>query len=185
MINLTDVAIETERLRLIPTSEAYAPQIFAEFTREITTYMTPKPAEAMEETLTFLRRAQVQLTEGTELHVVVLAKRSGEFLGVAGLHELTSRAPELGIWIKKDAHGHGYGLEAVTAMSRWALSNLDFDYLVYPVDRRNVSSRRIPESLGGAVKGEYDKLNESGFLLQLLEYQIEPSALREQLPDSY
>ena len=42
----------------------------------------------------------------------------------------------------------------------------------YPVDRRNIPSRRIPESLGGVVKEEYEKENRSGKILDLVCYHI-------------
>jgi RimJ/RimL family protein N-acetyltransferase len=180
-MDLRTVSIHSERLSLVPTSEAYAHEIFAEFTPEVTAYMFPKPPEVIEETLAFLSAAREELRSGESLNVAVLARDSGEFLGCAGLHHVPSRTPELGIWIKRGAHGHGYGREAVTALAGWALANLDFDYLVYPVDRRNGASRRIPESLGGAVKAEYDKVNESGVTLDILEYRIERSALRRLL----
>jgi ribosomal-protein-alanine N-acetyltransferase len=182
MPDLSLVTIESARLRLVPTSEAYADEIFAEFTSQITTYMFPRPADVIEETLAFLRQAQEELATGASLNVAILAQPSSEFLGHGGLHNLSSRTPELGIWIKLPAHGNGYGREAVTALSAWALSNLDFDYLVYPVDRRNLSSRRIPESLGGLIRREYSKVNASGATLDIVEYQIEPAALRQRLP---
>jgi RimJ/RimL family protein N-acetyltransferase len=93
------------------------------------------------------------------------------------LHHIDTRTPELGIWVKKAAHGHGYGREAITGLTGWAMQNLDFDYLVYPVDRRNLPSRRIPEALGGVIEAEYTMTNASGNLLEILEYRIHRSTL--------
>ena len=58
MADLRVVSIESERLRLMPTSVAYVDEIFAEFTAEVTAYMFPKPAEVIDETLAFLAGAQ-------------------------------------------------------------------------------------------------------------------------------
>jgi hypothetical protein len=63
----------------------------------------------------------------------------------------------------------------------WAMVNLDFDYLIYPVDRRNLPSRKIPESLGGSIKAEYEKTNASGAVLDILEYRITPAAIRARM----
>ncbi len=52
--SLASVVIETERLRLVPIEETHAPDIFREFTEDVTHYMFPKPAENLEETLSFL-----------------------------------------------------------------------------------------------------------------------------------
>jgi len=159
-------------LRQIPIIEDYAEEIFRSFTEEITPYMYPKAAEKIEDTLAFIRPSMKQNTAGTNLQMVILDKETGEFLGCCGLHNIHTEAPELGIWIKKSAHGHGYGLEAVTAMIGWAREQLKYDHLIYPVDRRNFASRRIPLANGGILKKEYQEVNQSGTTLEIEEYWI-------------
>jgi RimJ/RimL family protein N-acetyltransferase len=104
----------------------------------------------------------------------VLLAETGEFLGHGGMHDVDSPTPELGIWLKKSAHGQKYGIEAVTAVVHWACDNLDVRYLRYPVDRRNVPSRRIPEALGGVIEAEYGWTSDAGRELDLVEYRIYP-----------
>jgi RimJ/RimL family protein N-acetyltransferase len=180
----SDIAIETERLLLLPTDERYAQPVFENFTPEITTLMFPAPPQAIEETIDFLRSARTSNEVGTDLQVVILHAESREFLGHGGLHHIDTPTPEIGIWIKKAAHRHGYGLEAVRGLASWALANLTFDYLIYPVDRRNAPSRRIPEDLNEAIAREYTQINASGAELDLLEYRIEPSLLAAHLRKS-
>jgi RimJ/RimL family protein N-acetyltransferase len=177
-----NLVIETERLRLVATSEAYAESIFREFTSEITWYMGPRPPDRVEETLAFVREARQQMEAGMEFQATILLKATGEFLGQAGLHHLERDAPELGIWIKKSAHGSAYGREAVTGLARWAFANLDVRYLIYPVDRENIPSRKIPESLGGRVEAQYRFTNQSGRDLDLLVYHIYPPGTNEGSP---
>ncbi len=43
--------------------------------------------------------------------MVILDRETGRFLGCAGLHELEAARPELGVWLKKSAHGNGFGRE--------------------------------------------------------------------------
>jgi RimJ/RimL family protein N-acetyltransferase len=177
--SLADVVIESERLRLLPTSEEYASDVFAEFTPAITTYVYTAPSTVIEDTLDFLRKARAEIVAGTELQVVILDKETGEFLGHGGIHHAGSRTPELGIWIKQSAQGHHYGREAVAALCRWAFDNLDFDYVKYPVDRRNIPSRLIPESLGGRVEDEYELTGAVGNFLDIVEYRIYRKELAE------
>ncbi|MGE3986049.1 MAG: GNAT family N-acetyltransferase [Dehalococcoidia bacterium] len=172
MTELESVVLRSERLRLVPTCRDYAEAIFETFTPAVTTFMYPASPTAIQETLDFLQRAEAANQAGIDLQVAVFHNETGEFLGHAGLHGIRTRSPELGIWIKETAHGHHYGREAVTSLARWALETLDFDYLKYPVDRRNIPSRRIPESLGGSVEAEYQVTNEAGNLLDLVEYRI-------------
>ncbi|MBR8834490.1 MAG: GNAT family N-acetyltransferase [Stigonema ocellatum SAG 48.90 = DSM 106950] len=169
---LLNVEISTNRLLLKPISMEYKLDIFAEFTNEITTYMYPCPAKEISETELFINDSIDGMKNENNLILVILKKDSQEFLGCTGIHHLNSKHPEIGIWLKKSAHGNSYGLETVTALQKWAKENLDYEYLVYPVDRENIPSRRIPERLGGQIFREYNKTNLSGRVLHLVEYRI-------------
>jgi len=172
MINLEDVVIESERLKLIPTSEKFAQEIFKEFTEKITTFMHPKAPETINDIINFIKTSLEKMKKGEELQVVILDKITNEFLGHGGVSKLNTDTPEPGIWIKKGAHGHKYGREAVTALVEWAKKNLKYKYIMYPVDRKNIPSRKIAESLGGVIEAEYKEKNMSGNILDKVEYRI-------------
>ncbi len=173
MENLNEVTITTNELELVPTSQQYSPDIFREFSEDITTFMMPESPKKIEETQEYVASAIQKIEQGKDLTVVVLNKTTREFLGCAGLHNIDTETPELGIWIKKSAHGHGFGREAVTALKEWADKHLDYKYLRYPVDKRNIPSRKIPESLGGIVEGEeYTATTSKGRVLEEVEYRI-------------
>lgn len=55
-IDLLSVEIKSEGLRLVPISLEHDQDIFQEFTTEITTYMFPKPADDISETLSLYSR---------------------------------------------------------------------------------------------------------------------------------
>ncbi|ARV60299.1 GNAT family N-acetyltransferase [Nostocales cyanobacterium HT-58-2] len=171
-MELSQVEISTNRLLLLPISQKYKEDIFREFTEDITTYMHPRSPKHISETESFINDSIVEITNAKHLVVVIVNKSSLEFLGCAGIHEISSEQPELGIWLKKSAHGNGFGLETMNALKQWAEENLDYNYLVYPVDKANTPSRRIPEKLGGQIVREYDKTNLSGRVLHIVEYRI-------------
>jgi [ribosomal protein S5]-alanine N-acetyltransferase len=167
------VSLESDRLRLEPISESYAQDIFREFTSEITRYMFPKPATKIEETLEFIRESRQSMTYGNNLQLVVLDKETKEFIGCCGLHgEPNIRIPELGIWLKKSAHGRGYGREAVRCLVAWASKQLDVDGFIYPVDKRNLASCKIPESLGGVIIDAFQDMGLAGNVLDEVVYKI-------------
>lgn len=170
--------ITTDRLEMEPVSLKYAEDIFREFTKEITIYMRPKPADTVEETIRYIQTQLPKIESCDELPVVITKKETKEFLGCGGIHKCKTKTPELGIWIKKSAHGSKYGREAVRGLKEWAEKNLDYEYLTYPVDKRNTPSRKIAESLGGVVKREYKKTNQSGNVLDEVEYWIYKSVSR-------
>ena len=171
-MDLLKVVIESERLRLVPTSERYAEEIFKEFTPEITRFMMAKSPKEIDETLEFIKNSNKNMKNGSELQVVILNKETDEFIGHGGIRKLNTNTPELGIWIKKSAHGHKYGREAVKALKEWADDNLEYNYLEYPVDKANIPSKKIAEHLGGVIGREIKKKNMSGNILDEVEYRI-------------
>lgn len=169
---LNQVTIISKRLKQVAISMEYAEDIFKSFNKDITTYMYPKPADTIDETISFINSSIESLNEGTDLQLVILNRETNEFLGCSGLHNIDGKEPELGIWIKKEAHHNGYGIEAMSAMLEWARENIDFEYIIYPVDKRNYASKRIPESFNGAAIKEYKTVNLSGDELDIVEYRI-------------
>ncbi len=171
-MDLSKVIIETKRLRLVPITSEYREEIFQEFTPEIARFMFPKSPDKIEETDDFIRSSEQELKDGKTLQIVVLKKEDGEFLGCGGINNVDTKTPEPGIWIKKSTHGSGYGKETVVGLKEWADKNLEYEYLRYPVDRRNIGSRRIAESLGGVIEKEYQSTGMGGQELDEVEYHI-------------
>ncbi len=173
-MDTSDIIIETENLLLKSISLNYKDDIFQEFTPDITTYMYPKAPDKIDDTIQFIQTAIETNQKGSNFQTVILKKDTGEYLGNVGIHHIDTETPEFGIWIKKSAHGHGYGKEAVVALKEWADKNLNYQYILYPVDEKNYPSRKIPEFLGAKVAREYEQVNMSGQKLDLLEYRIYP-----------
>jgi [ribosomal protein S5]-alanine N-acetyltransferase len=171
-MNFLQIEIATNRLLLKPIAMQYKSEIFKEFTEEIAVYMVPRPAKEIFETESFIRESLVGLTEGSNIQLVIIKKDTQDFLGCAGIHRVNTKTPELGIWLKKSAHGNCYGIETIRGLKEWAEGNLDFDYLIYPVDKDNYPSRRIPEHLGGILVKKYDKQSSSGNTLHIVEYKL-------------
>lgn len=173
-VNLQDFRVESARLFLMPISLDYAEEIFKVFNDEVTTYMYPSTPTKVDDTRDFIRGSIEKLSQGREVVAVILNKDTLEYLGNVGIHHIDTSTPELGIWVKVSAHGHGYGREAVTALKEWADKNLDYTYLIYPVAEANIPSRKIPESLGGVLVSSGPKANQAGKIHQSVTYHIYP-----------
>lgn len=169
---MNPITIITKRLALLPIAVEHADAIFENFTSEITTYMYPKPAAHIEEVHDFIQSSLETMATGTNLQMVITDIADSSFLGCIGLHRLDSPIPELGIWLKKSAHGRGYGHEAIAALVDWARNNTDYRQLKYPVDERNQASRKIPVKLGGVVNERYVTNGLGSNSLKILEYLI-------------
>ncbi|RUR14284.1 N-acetyltransferase [Legionella sp. km772] len=150
----------------------YAEDICKNFTAKITKWMWPSAPKTQTQINQHILEQQQAMSKGEELALLVLKKESLEFLGYIALHELNTTTPEMGIWLKEEAHGQGYGFEALSLLKKWADKNLSFDYLKYPVEKNNLASRALAEKLGGKVEGEYIKKSESGQVLDEVEYRF-------------
>ncbi len=169
---LTTVILESERLILQPISLKYAEIISQEFNSEVTKYTYSKPAEHIGETLNFINKTIKNIKNKTDLVLTILKKNNQEFLGICGIHKIHTAKPELGIWLKQQAQGNNFGKEAIYLLKNWADRNLNYEYCLYSADKNNIPSRKIPENLGGQVFREYQITNQSGNILNLLEYRI-------------
>lgn len=163
----------------MPVEPKHANDIFREFTPQVAAYMARKVYENKDEVMSFIASAHRQRQTGESLRTIITKKDTGEFIGGTGIVRLNTRTPELGVWIKTSAHGNEYGREAVTALKAWADEHIDYDHLIFPVDKRNVASRKIAESLGGVIKKEYTKKNPAGETLDEVEYWIEHKAINK------
>ena len=173
-MNCMDIKIESERLLLVPIALKNAEDMFENFTDEITKYMTPKPADDISQTKEFIKSSLSRMKNNSNIQLVILKRNTKEFIGCVGLHNTDCMTSAFGIWIKKSSHRNGYGEEVIHMLYKWACDNIEFDYITYPVDKRNVASRKIPESLGGIVNREFKSMNQSGFELDVVEYHIYP-----------
>lgn len=174
-LDIKTFKIETENLLLVPVSMDYVEEMFKEFTDDITKYMYPPTPKEIKETADFITFSINKFLKNEDVTVVILKKDTKEYLGNGGIHKINTKTPELGVWIKKGAHGHGYGKEAMIGLKKWADENLDYEYIKYPVAEENIASRKIPESLGGKETNKYSQVNGNGVALNIVEYYIFPT----------
>ena len=172
-IDFDRLTIETPRLSLQPISHAFAQEIYREFTPEIARYMVPTAPQHIDETNAFIAEAIAQRGRSTDLIFAIVNRQSSNFLGVCGLHSRgNSRVPEFGIWLARLAHGHAYGREAIKGLRDWAVDTLEITAFVYPVDKANLPSRKIPESLNGTIVAEVVAKTMGGGTLDEVVYRI-------------
>ncbi len=171
-MEIKNLILESEHLRQMPISHKYKENIFKEFTSEITTYMFPQAAKDISETEWFINDSIEKINKNETIEMVMLDKDTNEFLGCGWLHDIKTKTPELWIRIKKFAHWHWYGKEAMFALKNRADENIDYEYILYPVERENYPSRRIPEALWAKVFREYKKNNMAWKEQDILEYRI-------------
>ncbi|MDQ0142621.1 RimJ/RimL family protein N-acetyltransferase [Cupriavidus necator] len=143
--------IHSDRLTLSHFCEHDAAEAWPCITPTLARYMDWDPAPSPEAFREVWQAWLPAMEDGTDFVFTVRRTSDGHFLGLAGLHHADTPAPEFGIWIREDAHGHGYGKEAVLAVAGWATAALRPARFVYPAAEQNWKSRRIAEAMGGVV----------------------------------
>lgn len=165
--------IKTNRLSLVPVDKEHVQDIFANFNEQVTKYMLPAPASNISETYWVVGQFVNQKQEGTDYVYAITLKSGGEFIGLVGLHYLKTEMPHLRIWIKLAAHGYNYGREAIGGVIEYAKS-LGITKLCYPVDRRNIASKKIPLFYSWKLVSAFECLEtQDGRTLQTERYEIE------------
>ena len=146
------ILIQSARLQLSPFTMADAEEVFQCITPAIARYMRWEPPQSFNE-YKANREARLLANDDSVFSFVIRRNDTMECLGLAGLDEADQPTPELGIWLKEAAHGHGYGGEAIRAVAEWATKTLAKESFLYPVAVENIASRRIAERLNGEIVG--------------------------------
>ena len=129
-----------------------------------------QPPQHISETEAFIHACIKGRDAGTDLVWALLA--NGAFVGCCGFHNIQSRKPHFGLWVKEAAQGMGRGSDVVAFMLPWGLRQLEVDFIRYPVDERNTRSIRIIGRLGAQLATNADfQLSDD---LQLREYRVYP-----------
>ncbi len=149
--------IETNRLLLSPVYEEHTKYIFKYFNEKVITYMFPGIPKDISETREIVQKFIEQRKNNTDYVYAITLKTSQEFIGLVGLHHLRDKIPELGIWSKIEAHGNHYGREAIGGILKYA-EHLGIKKLCYPVDRRNIPSKKIALFYGGKLVTAYKEV---------------------------
>lgn len=173
-MNFVRLCIEAKRLKMVINAPKYefANDIYKEFGKEITRYMNWEPFESLEDVITAIKKRYKKIVDGKDIALRIINKKTDEFIGIGTITEINTSTPELGIWIKKSAHGHYYGRESVKALKDWAEKNLNYKYLKYPVDKNNIASIKLIVSLGGIKSRSYKEKILSGKILNTVEYRL-------------
>ncbi len=164
MVHTIDNAI-----RLVPIEEDHAPAIFKAFDRDVIKHLPiDAPPGKIEETVAFVKYSREQMKRGVDLVWVILFEN--QFAGCRGIHDIPSKQPHFGLWIKTELQGKGIGKKVVHYVLDWGISNLDVEYIKYPVDRKNVRSIKLLHGLGLTLSDNYEMGNTKK--LDVIEYRL-------------
>lgn len=162
--------LQTQRLRICAFDKRYLEDYALYLTEEITRYQYPDPFASLEDAEALLDGFLADMARGKMLELAVLSL-AGTFLGAAEVFGLQEEKPELGLWLRADAHGQGLGAEVMRAVLGW-LKQQGYAACIYEVDRRNAASIALVKKFGGRPVGFNEVKTPSGKQLLLETYEI-------------
>lgn len=144
--------------------------ISTNFTQEITTYMPFNPNGDRNETLNFVKNAKDNLIQKTDIVFVVLNLKR-EFIGCCGIHNISKESVELGLWLRKESQSLGLGTEVINVLIDFIEQNFKLNYIIYPVDKENFRSVKIPEKYGFIPFKTYKQKKNDSSDLCIIEFR--------------
>jgi RimJ/RimL family protein N-acetyltransferase len=97
--------------------------------------------------------ARAFLARTTEGGFAVVDGRTGEFLGMIGVHDIGDSVGQIGYWTKREARGRGVATRALTLVSGWAFGTLQLARLQLITEPGNLASQRVAEKAGFQQEG--------------------------------
>ena len=156
-------------IELVPISLDYSTEIHESFDDEIIEFLPiEKLSDNIQDTIEFIKRSIEQKNSGTDLVWVIL--NESQFAGCCGIHTIQSKTPHFGIWVKREQQGKGVGKKVVHYVLNWGISNLEVEFIKYPVDKRNARSINLIKGLNIKLYDHY-QLGEKK-ILETDEYRI-------------
>lgn len=143
------VDLDTERLLLPPLERRHAEALASVYAdEEVARYIGGRSLDAAATAAQVAGFASVWSTRGYGQSAVIV-RRSGEFIGRAGLHPWPHwDEVEIGWVIARHAQGQGYAQEAASSWLRCAFGELALRRVTAVIDPGNQRSRLLAERLG-------------------------------------
>lgn len=107
------------------------------------------------------KTALEKFNDGSDYSYLYFDKHGGALIGSVGLHRTDWTVPktEVGYWIRKNALGCGYATESVTALTSWALNDMQAARISLITDAGNIASCTVAERCGFLLGGIHRNMN--------------------------
>ncbi len=128
-----------------------------------------RPHTSINETEKMARTFRARYLLNQEYVLAVLDTEETVWLGSSGYHlregKLENRSAEIGMWIRKNAAGHGLGTHLLCDLLAWGFTVWPWERLTWRCNERNTASRRTAEKadmvLEGRLRAYYRQSNGS------------------------
>lgn len=143
------VVISTKRLILKPLGMKYLKTVH-EYASDIenTKYMVHLPNKDIEETKSFLKKADIEWMSETPSFYEFAVIYENQQIGAVSIYLKNFISGELGWIINKKYWKQGFAYEAAAALLDYSIKELKIKHFIAHCDAENIGSYRIMEKLG-------------------------------------
>ena len=154
---MADIRLETERLILRDIEEDDWVSVHRYASIPIVCRFMAWGPNTEQDSKDFVKRAQAGRSEDPqkEVHLGIVRKDTGEFIGAGGIWRKEGRLheAEIGYCLHPDSWNHGYMTEAARALIGFGFRDWDMHRVFSRVDPENLGSIRVVEKCGMRLEG--------------------------------
>ncbi len=148
--------LETERLTLKMAQLEDAASLFQlRSSPDFMKYLGRDPMKEVSEAEDYIQRISDGFKNKTGLSWKICEKGTDQFIGYCGFWEIEYNhyRTEIGYGLNPTFQGRGYMKEALTAMTRFMLLEMNIHHIKADIDTRNIASRQVLLSIGFKKEG--------------------------------
>jgi [ribosomal protein S5]-alanine N-acetyltransferase len=147
-------SLATAHLILRKPNRGDAPNLFASYVRdpEVTRFLRWRPHAGLSKSEAFIENALQKWDAGSELPWFLFTRASSELIGSISAR-IEQNEIELGYVLARSFWGHGFILEAITAVVDWAFTQSWVVRVIALCDMENQASARVLEKAGFLREG--------------------------------
>ncbi|WP_420333227.1 GNAT family N-acetyltransferase [Roseibium sp.] len=147
---MSDIILETERLRLQPFVEADLPFLLEQHSDpEVNRYHSPGPRPMTTDEVKTRLFEFIERDDGSGFGRRKLTTHDGDYIGRAGIDWMSDPdGYELAYSLKRSAWGKGYASEIAGALTRWFFETTDNGFLIAYAHADHQASQHVMKKTG-------------------------------------
>ena len=156
MPNFDQLILTTGRLTLRPLAASDTASLFAIFSdARVMRYWSSAPWSSVDKAHEMIAKDAAALAAGEHLRLGMETVADGRLIGHCSLFNFNAQCQrcDIGYGMAFDAWGHGYMLEALTAVLDYGFAELGLNRVEADIDPRNAASAKTLERLGFQNEG--------------------------------
>jgi len=96
----------------------------------------------------YIRQSQLEMQFGTCLVLLAFHPQWNEFIGCFTLNDINKESVEIGLWVREDQQGRGYGFELLEQAIAICRESIPTKQLIYTVETENKKSIALCQKTG-------------------------------------